>query len=66
MQPYAIRKHRQWSMPARVIAATAITTGVVFIYRKIIFPIWHKRDKQNYRDFADEYFVKHPLDKNVK
>lgn len=66
MQPYVIRKHRQLSMPAKVIVATVITTSVVLIYRKIIFPVLHRREKQTYRDFAEEYFEKHHLNKDVK
>lgn len=66
MQPYVIKKHRQLSMPAKFIAATAITTIAVYMYRSHIFPIIKGRDQRNVKDFADDYFEKHNLPTNVK
>lgn len=59
MQPYAIRKHRQLSMQSRFLIATIVTTVGVYAYKRHIYPVLHRWDQKQYKDFAEDYFNKH-------
>lgn len=59
MQPYAIRKHRELSMPVKFVIATVMTTVGLYVFKTYIRPVWVGYNKKKYDDFADDYFEKH-------
>lgn len=59
MQPYAIRRHREFSLPAKFIIATAMTTAGIYVVKHYIKPLWIGYNRRKYDDFASDYFEKH-------
>lgn len=58
MQPYAIRKNRTYSLPAKFFFATLATTAFVVIIKNVLIPISRDRKSQRGIAFEQEYFSK--------
>lgn len=58
MQPYAIRKNRALSLPAKFFVFTFISTGVIFSYRNYVGPFLRRRRAKKGEEFEQEYFEK--------
>lgn len=58
MQPYAIRKNRTYSLPAKFFFATLFTTVTVYITKHYIVPYAKEQKSQKGKAFEKEYFEK--------
>lgn len=61
MQPYAIRRHRELSLPVKCVLATIITTLGLYAVKNYIKPLWVGHHRRRNDDFANDYFEKHQI-----